>query len=156
MSKVFGIEISSDILEDKLADILKKGGEQHYKLISKKIIGNLGVTSVGLKQLYLAFSGFEEKVDFLPGDEVFVDESKVYNWGYDKEAMREAGLVVNGQLKVQIVHIYEYTSDNISIKYMRITGPGQAPSEYTQAIESRHLRRTSECKITRPEMGDLI
>lgn len=155
MTKTFNMEIPIDLLESKLSEALKKSGESHYKVISKVIISNLTNTSIGLEQLYMAFSGHEEKINFFPGDEVIISTSKVYTWVYDQKSMIDAGLIVNNTIKAKVLAIYPYTRDSVSIEYTRIE-LGKEPCKYTQSVSHKYLTRNEDCKLARPDMGDLI
>lgn len=155
-NKTFTMEISIDMLEKRLKDLFKSAGEQHAKLIADTIIGNLNTTEVGLKQLYLAFTGYEEPISFLPGDEVMINSSSLYSWNIDKDSMEKAGYIVDGKLKAIVLSINKYKKENIQVEYDRIKAPGVAVDKYTQFIEAKHLTRSGDCKIVTPDVGDMI
>jgi len=155
-NKTFQIEISTEALEKRLKDIFKASGEPCGPLLATTIIGNLETTEVGLKQLYLAFGGQEEKINFLPGDEVIVDASNVHSWYIDKESMTKAGLIVNGKIKAKVITINKYKKECVDIQYVRIKDSITPANEITQSILPKYLTRSEDCKIARPEVGDMI
>lgn len=89
MSKLIEMEISPDILKNRLENLLSKAGEENAELVSRIIIENLACTELGIPQLVSAFLGVEEKHPWLVGDKVLFPFKDVYSWYCDKDAMKE-------------------------------------------------------------------
>lgn len=108
------VKVTVESIRDSLR---KKIVSENSKLITDVIIDNLSITEVGLKQLFRALSGIEDKIPYKVGDFVMVKIDPLYSWKFDKVKTREAGLIVQERLRAQIISIKPYHDASLEIQY---------------------------------------
>lgn len=95
MKEEVEIQISPELIQQRLRAILEKGGEPNAELVSLMIVDNLVTTDMGISQLVYAFLGIEEKLPWLVGDIVMVDASKIHSWDCEKDEMIKKGYSIH-------------------------------------------------------------
>ena len=159
--RVMTIEVSIDDIKKKLENLLRPSKDKNYGLITDVIIENLHKTEMGISHLYFALQGQKPQSNFLVGDEVLVHYERLYYWNFNKEAMIKQKLIVGDNIKAIVTKVDLYRKSSITLKYSYIKDDkkGEEPEilEREDDVDPKHLRRTEDCKIERPDnVGDLI
>jgi hypothetical protein len=147
------IEIPKDMLQNALRDVLKRANHPHADLVSTVLVNNLERSEQGLTQTFLALMGSKIHIPFLPGDEVQVPVEHMSSWMIDKDAMIQAGFIVNGHIKGTIKKIDPYVNANVHFTFERIYSGKQ--ETYQSSIAHKHIFIDDTCKI-RNDLGDKL
>lgn len=115
------VKVTVESIRDSLR---KRIVSENSKLITDVIIGNLSVTEVGMRQLFKALSGVEESVPYKVGDFVMVKIEPLYSWKFDKDKTKEAGLIIQGRVRAQIISIKPYQDAAVELKYSVLDSAG--------------------------------
>ena len=129
------VKVTVESIRDSLR---KRIVSENSKLITDVIIGNLSITEVGLRQLFKALSGVEESVPYKVGDFVMVRIDPLYGWKFDKDKTKEAGLIIQGRVRAQIMAIKQYQDAAIELKYNVLDSNG-GPIEVTSPVRMNEL-----------------
>jgi len=116
------VKVTVESIRDSLR---KRIVSENSKLITDVIISNLSVTEVGIKQLFKALNGIEESVPYKVGDFVMVKIEPLYGWKFDKDKTKEAGLIIQGRLRAQIIAIKLYQDAAVELKYSVLDSSGE-------------------------------
>lgn len=114
MSKIT-FEVTDEEIKKYLIKLIKS---PNAELIAKTIVNHVQESELGLEDLYKSMLGLERTFKYNTLDTVWVRFGHLATWRYDKEKMKEQGLIVKDEyVKCTIVEIYPFKKCCYVLKY---------------------------------------
>jgi uncharacterized protein YqfB (UPF0267 family) len=120
MQDYITVKINRSELEQMLAVMLENSSKLKSQLLAKVICENIAGTECGLNNLYLAMNGLEKNYKYRVGDIVSINKSNLYHWKLNDDAMSDSGMMINNQIRAEIVEIHPHKNAPYQVKYKYI------------------------------------
>jgi len=120
MQDFITVKINRSELEQMLVVMLENSSKVKSELLAKTICENIAGTECGLSNLYLAMNGLEKTHKYRVGDLVSINKQNVYHWELNEDAMSDNGMMINNQIRAEVVEIHPYKNSPYQLKYKYI------------------------------------
>lgn len=154
MSEHIKLDIPISIIKERLRKVFEKSGEQHSELIIHKILSNLELTEMGLSQLLMAFMGYDEKTDWVIGDECLIHQDRISSWNCDKKETFEKYPLYKDHVKAKIKVIDFRRRRPVTVEFQGIYGGNdKLVSESAHLVD---LKSEAGLALVRPGLANLL
>lgn len=157
MKKDIEIQISLDVVKQKLKSALEKGGEPHAELITKMIVENLEISEMGISQLLLAFMGIEETTSWVVGDECMVHPDKISSYSWERDLTEKAVPFYKGHVKGKITAINLRKKKPVTFGFTGIYSTNSTTvRDLSVDLKLSELKSDEDLKLVRPDLASLM
>lgn len=157
MKKDIEIQISLDVIKQKLKIALEKGGEPHAELVTKIMVENLELTEMGISQLLMAFMGIERQISWVVGDECMVHPDKITSYSWERDLTEKAVPFYKGYVKGKILTIDLRKKKSITFGFTGIYSTNStAVSDLKHDVTVSDLKSDDDLKLVRPDLASLM
>lgn len=115
--KIVTVEFPEDFLRTVLIDAFRDKFGNSSELVANTIISQLQTTPSGMSQVLQSLYGYEHKINYLPGDEIWAMHNKLYYWDMNIPEMTNRGMIVKDCVKAKVLEIDKNRKENVKVRY---------------------------------------